>query len=258
MKKNKIVNLFENDKNILNTEVKYAELLEKFILPFTKEFESFEYQEDIFELAINAWNFGNMSSILDEDDFEDIISNAKDEDIDYDLLLKMIAHKNLEFEEFSDFIIDFNIKKNKKTFSINVVTEDEDTYMTNMFFQSSETAPMEDEFEENYINRSAITIKPLQPFIDWHNTLYPTSKIDASEFKDINIYLINNTSHKDIETHLKKKFDNYFMRELEDWHTDKKAWPQRRNYKMFKNWFEVNISTAVFDLENTPVSKSDY
>jgi hypothetical protein len=115
-----------------------------------------------------------------------------------------------------------------------------------------------DDFDENYINRSAISLKPLQPFIDWHNAIYPTTSIEASDLNDINTYLINSNSYEDIEVHLKKKFDKYFMMELEGWHTNKKEWPQRRNYKMFKNWFEVNICTAVFDLEKTPVRKDDY
>ena len=258
MKKNKVINLFGNNKDIKNAAVKYSALLEKFMSPFAKEFVNFEYQEDIFEFAINAWNFGNMSSILDNDEFEEIISNAKDDAINYDLLRKMIAYKSLNFEEFSNFIIDFDIKTTNKKLSITVVTENEETYMTNMLLQSSETELTEDEFDENYINRSAISIKPLQPFIDWHNAIYTDATIDTTDLNDINIYLINSTSYADIEAHLKKKFDKYFMLELEGWHTNKTEWPQRRNYKMFKKWFEVTISTAVFDLEKSPVSKSEF
>ena len=58
------------------------------------------------------------------------------------------------------------------------------------------------------------------------------------------------------EAYLKKKFDKYFMMELDGWHTNKKEWPQRRTYKMFKEWFRIDISTAVYDLEKTPISKS--
>ncbi|UAM99007.1 hypothetical protein K8354_04065 [Polaribacter litorisediminis] len=43
--------------------------------------------------------------------------------------------------------------------------------------------------------------------------------------------------------------------ELEEWYSIKKEWPKRRNYKMFKEWFHIDISTAVYDLEKKPVSK---
>jgi hypothetical protein len=54
---------------------------------------------------------------------------------------------------------------------------------------------------------------------------------------------------------VKKKFDKLFTFELEAWNDNKKEWPQKRNYKMFKQWFQVAISTLVYDLENKPISK---
>jgi len=45
--------------------------------------------------------------------------------------------------------------------------------------------------------------------------------------------------------------------ELQDWCTDKRSWPKKRSYKTFKQWFRVDISTAVYDLEKTPVSKEE-
>ena len=47
------------------------------------------------------------------------------------------------------------------------------------------------------------------------------------------------------------------MMELNDWHDNKKEWPQKRNYKMFKLWFRVEISEMIYDLEKKPVSKSE-
>ncbi|OAD44689.1 hypothetical protein [Polaribacter atrinae] len=255
MKKNKVVNLFGDSNNIQNTEVNYSTLLEKFVNHFDDEFKDYEYHEDVYEFAQNTWNLGNMRSILDTSEFKNIITLAKEDGEDYRLLEKMTTYKVNHFKEFTEFIVDFHFFEKNGTPKLNVTTQSEDDYLTEMLqmdFPNEET----DEFEENFINRSAISIKPLQPFIDWHNTIYPDSKIDATTFNDVNIYLINNNSFENIEVHLKKKFDKYFMMELDGWHTNKKEWPQKRNYKMFKNWFQVTISTAVFDLEKTPVSKS--
>lgn len=260
MKKNKVVKLVADHKTSQKPEEKYSSLIEKFISPFVDNLNDFEHQEEIFDFVINAWNYGNLKSIFDKDEFKEIISVAKEDDpLHFPLLKKMVKEKTIKYKEFTDFIVDFDIKVNKDSISFKVKTAEEDDYMLNLLTGtiSDETVPLKSDFEENYINRSAIALKPLQPFIDWQNTIYPDATIDENDLKDINIYLINNASYEDVDTYLKKKFDKYFMMELEGWHTDKRNWPQRRNYKMFKNWFQVNISTAVFDLEKTPISKSE-
>jgi hypothetical protein len=257
MKKSKVVNLFEPNKNKQNTEVKYATLLEHFTTPFVKYFENFEYQEDIFDFALKAWNLGNLRNIFDEDEFEELILLSKEDSVDFSLLRKMTTLKFVKFKEFTDFIIDFELETTKNEIKLTVVTEPKSSYMADLMTGASETTVVKDEFEENFINRSAISLKPLQPFINWHDTIYPDSKFDELTFNEVNIYLINNSNYEDIEAYLRKKFDRYFMMELDGWHTNKKEWPQRRNYKMFKEWFRIDISTAVYDLEKTPVSKSE-
>lgn len=257
MKKNKVVNLFGDRNNPQNSALNYSTLLDKFVNQFIDELKEFEYQEDAYEFAQNTWNLGNMRSILDASEFKNIIFSAKEDGEDYRLLEKMTSYKVKHFKEFTDFIVDFSFLEVKGVPKLKVTTQPEDDYLSEMLKMDFQEESSEDDFEENFINRSAISLKPLQPFIDWHNTIYPDSKIDESFFQEVNIYLINNTYYEDVEAHLKKKFDNYFQRELEGWHTNKKEWPQRRNYKMFKEWFRIDISTAVLDLEKTPVSKSE-
>lgn len=64
------------------------------------------------------------------------------------------------------------------------------------------------------------------------------------------IYLINDQID-DLKNWIKKKYDKFFKLELEGWHTNKKEWPQKRDYKMFKQWFRVDVSISIFDLEKT-------
>jgi hypothetical protein len=63
--------------------------------------------------------------------------------------------------------------------------------------------------------------------------------------------LLESTDDKidDVEKWLIKKFDKFFMMELDEWCANKKEWPQKRNYKMFKLWFKVEISEMIYDLE---------
>lgn len=54
-----------------------------------------------------------------------------------------------------------------------------------------------------------------------------------------------------------KKYDKFFMMELDEWHKNKKEWPQIRSYKTFKQWFKVDISKMIYDLEKRPIVKEE-
>jgi hypothetical protein len=251
--KNKVINLFGNYKVAQNTGVKYSELLEQFMSPFYDDFRDAEYIEDSIDFAINAWNFGNLKVLLPKEQFNETANLIQEVDIDALLLSKMIDFKVTNFKEHTNFIVDFELTETNADPILKVITQTQDDYFTNMM-DSLDNEVTQDDFEENYINRIAIVLKPLQPFIDWQNTIYPDSPIDHSDIKEPNIYLINDDID-DLEAWLRKKFDKFFMMELEDWHINKKEWPQKRNFKMFKLWFQVEVSTMIYDLEKRPVLK---
>ncbi len=258
--KNKVINLFGNNQMAQNKEVKYSKLLEQFMEPFAHQFEDIEYIEDIFELAINAWNFGNMKQILPEDENEDIADIIKEDGgvINIDLLNKMINYKLTNFKEYTNFIVDFELKEANagKAPILSVITQEEDAYLANMVNEIEEdNQHSEVNYFENYINRGAIIVKPLQPFLDWLSMLNPEESFEKDS-KETNIYLIDE-SIADIDKWLRKKFDKFFMMELDAWHTNKKEWPQKRNYKMFTQWFQVDVSISIYDLEKKPVLKSE-
>ena len=251
-KQSKIINLY-GDKKVQNTEMRYAEVLRKFIEPFALDFLDIESFEDIFDLAIYAWNFGNLKSILPEEEFNKTTDLIHQDEVDMLLLNKMIDYKVAEFKEHTNFIVDFEVDETNDDLTLTVTTETEEEYFTNMI-DSFDDEINDNNFEESFINRNAIVLKPLQPFIDWHNTIYPNSPIDYSDFEEPNIYLINDDID-DLEGWLTKNFDRFFMMELEGWHLDEKEWPQKRNYKMFKLWFQVEVSTMIYDVERRPILK---
>jgi hypothetical protein len=134
------------------------------------------------------------------------------------------------------------------------VTQEEDAYLSNMM-DSLDNEVTEDDFKENYINRSAIILKPQQPFLDWYANLNPDDELEE-DIKETNIYLVDD-GIDDVEKWLRKKFDTFFMIELREWHNNKKEWPQKRNYKMFKLWFKVETSIMIYDIVKKPVLKSE-
>ncbi len=252
--KDNVINLFGN-KIIPNTSVKYSELLEQFMSPFVNEFRDTEYIEDIFEFAINAWNFGNLEILLPEGEFEKATGLIQEQGVDTVLLRKMIDYKISTFREYENFIVNYDLKEVKAGEDpiLSIITQEKEIYLANMM----DTLVTEDDFEENYINRSAIILKPQQPFVDWYFNLNPEDELDFEEdIKETNIYLVDDKID-DVEKWLRKKFDKFFMMELDEWCANKKDWPQKRNYKMFKLWFRIEISEMIYDLEKNPVIKSE-
>lgn len=252
---NRVIDLFGNNKVVPNTGVKYSKLLEQFISPFMDDFKDYEFIEDIFDFAINAWNFGNIKTIIPPEEFDKTKKDIPKTDIDFALFNRMIDYKAEKFKEYENFIVDFELEEVDEGDPIlRVITQEKEAYLTKMMNTMEKSLSyLEEDFEENYINRNAIIIKPKQPFVDWHNSLYPDSKLDEI---DVDIYLVDGDIN-DLEKFLKKKFDKLFKMVLEDWHTNKKEWPQKRNYKMFNLWFRVEISETIYDLEKKPILKSE-
>jgi hypothetical protein len=256
--KNKVINLFQNNTIVPNNGVKYSKLLEQFMNPFMADFKDYEYIEDIFEFAINAWNTANINSIIPSEDIEKAINSIGQNKDDILLLKRMLSYKEDKFKEYTNFIVDFELKEVNDGGDpiLSVVTQEKDAYLSNMM-DSLENEVPPDDFKENYINRSAIILKPQQPFIDWYFKLNPDDELDFEiEIKELNIYLVDDKID-DIEKWLKKKFDKFFMMELDEWCADKKQWPQKRNYKMFTLWFRVETSQMIYDLEKKPILKSE-
>ncbi|MBK8711870.1 MAG: hypothetical protein IPL97_08370 [Niastella sp.] len=104
------------------------------------------------------------------------------------------------------------------------------------------------------INRNAIVVKPKQPLFDWINSIYPDEPVNATD--EGIVYLIKEKhSNEAIEKWLKKNFDNIFQNELNNWHTDEKDWVQKRTYKLFTEWFDIEIHSMILDLEETGITK---
>ena len=51
-----------------------------------------------------------------------------------------------------------------------------------------------------------------------------------------------------VEEVLKKHYAIIFEQELVEWHLVEKDWPQKRDLKTFKDWFEVEAHSMVLDV----------
>lgn len=94
-----------------------------------------------------------------------------------------------------------------------------------------------------------------KPYIDWANEMYPKNRPITSRAEN-NIYLVHEKdSNEDVLKWVKRNFNKIFENELNDWCTDEESWPKKRSYKMFSEWFDLEISSMVLDLEEDPIDK---
>lgn len=106
------------------------------------------------------------------------------------------------------------------------------------------------------IDRNAIIVRPKEPFYDWLNSVFPEDKPTSSKDEN-NIYLVREMDNNEaVLKWVRKNYEKIFINELNDWYTDEEEWPDNRTYKMFVEWFEIEICSMILDLEDFPVTKA--
>lgn len=102
------------------------------------------------------------------------------------------------------------------------------------------------------INRSAIIVKPKQAYLEW-------AKLDDAEglaesvfeslHKEPHVYLLPEYEDPGSELEVLEEFwPTLFEAMLAGWLRDPECWPQNRTFEMFREWFEIQMSSVVEDL----------
>ena len=98
------------------------------------------------------------------------------------------------------------------------------------------------------LNRAALIVRPKQPFLDWAAGL-DDSGLVPEVADEPTVYLIPEfESDEDGRLVLKHVYAEIFERELDSWHTDPAAWPQKRDFKVFQEWFSIELHSVIEDL----------
>jgi hypothetical protein len=106
------------------------------------------------------------------------------------------------------------------------------------------------------INRTAIVVKPAQPFLDWLQAVDPTSVDLTLEDlrRDPSVYLIREGgSDPEVRKNLAKVCGRIFEEQLDGWWRVPSSWPRRRGISEFERWFEWSSHSLVFDLCEAPI-----
>ena len=101
------------------------------------------------------------------------------------------------------------------------------------------------------INRSALVVKPAQPFLDWLHAVDPTSAQLTMEdlTREPTIYLLPEweTEEEAIE-HLAEVSREIFEEQLNGWYRVPSLWPEDRELNAFLRWFDCSFHSVVVDV----------
>ena len=110
------------------------------------------------------------------------------------------------------------------------------------------------------INRTAVIIKPKQPFVDWINSVSDDScnyTLEQISRENITFLIPEYDSPVVSKNYIKTNYEMIFEFELWGWITAEELWPKNRNWKMFNKWFDIKINSEVFDLVDRDIEKED-
>ena len=106
------------------------------------------------------------------------------------------------------------------------------------------------------LNRSAIVVKPKQPFLDWLHTADPTSRsLSLQELvREPAIYLIPECdTNAEVDEVLRERCEEIFIEQLAGWFNDRTTWPQDRRFAVFCRWFDFQHHSMLVDLCDEPL-----
>ncbi len=113
------------------------------------------------------------------------------------------------------------------------------------------------------LNRSALSVKPTQAFVDWVNSLEPTVGEDDLTLDDIDrestVYLIPEMDTPEaLAAYVRERHMDILENELRAWEEDTRQWPDSLNWALFERFVVVEHSYLALDLEDDePIEISD-
>ncbi|MGS2742633.1 hypothetical protein ACU6TU_03430 [Halomonas sp. LS-001] len=105
------------------------------------------------------------------------------------------------------------------------------------------------------LNRSALSVRPTQTFVDWINALEPTMGDDDLTLDDVErestIYLIPEMDTPEaLEAFVHERFQVILETELRAWEEDDAQWPSRLDWSLFQTFLRVEHSYLAIDLDD--------
>jgi len=105
------------------------------------------------------------------------------------------------------------------------------------------------------LNRSALSVRPTQTFVDWINALEPTMGDDDLTLDDVErestVYLIPEMDTPEaLETFVRERHVEILETELRAWEEDERQWPEKLDWSLFQEFLRVEHSYLAIDLDD--------
>ena len=110
------------------------------------------------------------------------------------------------------------------------------------------------------INRSAVVVFPKQPFLDWlHRVDLTSGELTLADLcRDPGIYLLPEYGlETELEAYLEDVCQEIFEEQMNGWFRAEELWPEERNFEVFRQWFECQFHSMLFDLADGPLIVED-
>lgn len=114
------------------------------------------------------------------------------------------------------------------------------------------------------INRGLIVLIPKQPVLDWIMEVDPNPPVgltlkELSQEQDA--FLVSQRAVETVEDAQRwvyRRWKMFFERYLDEWYTEESWWPKNRSLKMFKQWFDIQYQSMVWDLSDEMIEHEDW
>ncbi|KAA0019826.1 hypothetical protein F0A16_05780 [Salinicola corii] len=105
------------------------------------------------------------------------------------------------------------------------------------------------------LNRSALSVKPTQAFVDWVNSLEPTVGEDDLTLDDIagenTVYLIPEMDTPEaLQAYVGERYYDILETELRAWEEDERQWPESLDWSLFQAFLTLEHSYLAVDLDD--------
>lgn len=117
------------------------------------------------------------------------------------------------------------------------------------------------------LNRALVVLIYKQPYIDWVKTAgeFPIDLTLEEANDDSEAFLVPSFDSQmdpvdgteDAVKWVEKRWRMFFEHVLGSWINDENEWPQKRTLKMFREWFDVEYRSMVWDMGNEPLMIDD-
>lgn len=244
-------------KNTAGEDADYSAMLMDLVNPYLDPVPEAGDLENSLQLGITAWNMAVAEAMefpAFEQMFETTLKGGGVSGSDVEIIKQIMKEKQKKYSGYSDLIESFELQPDEQgLFQVTVANRPFADF-------TNDVLPLEEDIEElqyneGYINRNAILIKPRPAFWEWIKSKDKSFVAPDWEVEH-NIYLIpEKDSDKEAIQWLKKNFETVFVNELSDWINDPDQWPPKRTYKIFNELFAATFHSMILDLVHEPVIK---